>query len=348
MQVLQAQPNARTLRQNALDDSLNQIVGGLSQMDQQAKTKRQEALAINNQVAQMREAGYDVTPDMIKQSTQEAPNGIQKFFGAKDPEKVDLYGKRTDAYNTQIANAANDRKFKRKIDEADYANKLAQNKKLQAEAYKLRNEPKLALTPGQKKVDQDFAKDYNDWTSGGAKNTQSEINKLKSVSANIKKGKVTTGGFTGMFGDRLTSNDVLQTRSDIQSTVMNSLKSILGTAFTEKEGERVIRNTWNEADSTENNLERIDRLVADLENQARDKQEKASYYEQAGSSLQDFKHSGGLSRDTMAGNSKTGDWGNNASAEQIAVIKSPERTAQRQSRIQALKNKGAVKPQGSF
>lgn len=142
---------------------------------------------------------------------------------------------------------------------------------------------KAGLTEGQKAVDKDFAKDYNDWTSGGSENARIEINKLKNVVSNLKKGNVSTGGMTGVLGDRFTSNNVLAARADVQSTVMNSLRSILGAQFTEKEGERIIKNTWNEADSTENNIARLNRLIDNLNAQANDKDLKAKYYEQVGS-----------------------------------------------------------------
>ena len=67
MQIIQSRPSSATMRQAALDDSLNQIIGGLGQMDQQSKTKRAEALALNSQAHQLREQGYDVTPEMIAQ-----------------------------------------------------------------------------------------------------------------------------------------------------------------------------------------------------------------------------------------------------------------------------------------
>lgn len=135
---------------------------------------------------------------------------------------------------------------------------------------------------GQDALDRDFAKDYNDWTSGGAKIARNEINKLSSVISDLKNKKVTTGGLTGLFPDQITSDKVLSARANVQSTVMNSLKAILGAQFTEKEGERIIKNTWNEADSTENNIARLERLVMDLENQANDKDKKSIYYEQGG------------------------------------------------------------------
>lgn len=148
---------------------------------------------------------------------------------------------------------------------------------------------KILDNAGQKKLDQEMAKEYQEWSSGGQKTAKSEINKLKGVLKNLEDGKISTGGVTGMFPDQLTTKGILGARSDVQSSVMGSLRQLLGAQFTEKEGERVIKNTWNEADSTENNIGRLKRLVSDLENKSVDKSQKAKYFQEKGSTLKGFE-----------------------------------------------------------
>lgn len=143
-------------------------------------------------------------------------------------------------------------------------------------------EKPLKSTDGEKVVDKEFAKEYNDWTSGGAESARNEIVKLRNVAESIRRGQVTTGGMTGMFPDIMTTKETLRARADVESTVMNSLKAILGTAFTEKEGQRIIKATWNESDTTENNLARIERLIVDLENKARAKDDKSMFFSKNG------------------------------------------------------------------
>lgn len=150
---------------------------------------------------------------------------------------------------------------------------------------------KTGVTDGEKVLDREFAKDYNQWTSGEAKSARSEIDKLRGISSKLKSGDLTTGGLTGMFPDRITSDKVLAARSGVESSVMTSLRAILGSAFTEKEGQRIIKATWNEGDSTKNNLSRLNRLIADLENKANDKDEKANFY-QAQGTLRGWKPTG--------------------------------------------------------
>ena len=182
---------------------------------------------------------------------------------------------------------------------ADLAAKNAQTDKLRYETSQLKLSPTAKLSEGQKTYDKEYAKDHNDWSSGGNKIAREEINKLKGVAdalGPVKKlpdgrlvGGLTTGGLTGAFWDQLTSNDVLKARADVQSSIMNSLRATLGSAFTEKEGERVIKNTWNESDSTENNLARINRLIQNLESQANDKDQKSQYFEKTKGTLSGYK-----------------------------------------------------------
>lgn len=187
------------------------------------------------------------------------------------------------AYNRKKDDLARKDKLDERADENKYRNRM-----LDITESKNKTDKKESDGAGQKKLDQEFAKEYQDWSSGGQKIAQSEIGKLKGALNKLETGKVTTGGLTGMFPDQMTSNKVLSARSDIQSSVMGSLRALLGAQFTEKEGERVIKNTWNEADSTENNIARVKRLVGDLENKANDKTQKSKYFENKGSTLKGY------------------------------------------------------------
>lgn len=214
-----------------------------------------------------------------EQAQAVASNNKEKLAGLMEQYQLmsDKEKAKIDAENRKLQ--AEDRAFER-----DYKNKM-----LQLEVAKLGKESKEKQSAGQRELDKQVAKEYQDWTSGGQKIAQSEINKLKGVADKLRNNELTTGGLTGLFPDRLTSNQVLGARADVESTVMNSLRAILGAQFTENEGKRIIQNTWNEGDSTQNNLARLDRLVNDLENKAMDKSQKANYFEQSGGTLAGYK-----------------------------------------------------------
>lgn len=208
-----------------------------------------------------------------------ATNNKEKLAGLMEQYQLmsDKEKAKIDAENRKIA--SDDKAFDR-----DYKRQM-----LDLERAKVGKETKEKANEGQKTLDRAVAKEYQEWTSGGQKTAQSEINKLKSVADKLRNKQITTGGLTGMFPDRVTSNEVLGARADVESTVMNSLRAILGAQFTENEGKRIIQNTWNEGDSTQNNLARLDRLVTDLQNKAQDKSQKAGYFEQSGGTLKGFK-----------------------------------------------------------
>lgn len=253
--------DAQTQLGNSLMKSFSQIGEGLANKSgrtdikmpaQQFAAEQAQAIATNNK--------------------EKLAGLMEQYQLMNDKEKAKI-----DAENRKIA--AEDRNLDR-----SYKQQMMELEKL-----KLGKEVKAKDNEGQKTLDRQVAKEYQEWTSGGQKTAQSEINKLKSVADKLRNKQLTTGGLTGMFPDRVTSNEVLGARADVESTVMNSLRAILGAQFTENEGKRIIQNTWNEGDSTANNLARLDRLVNDLQSKAQDKSQKASYFEQQGGTLKGFK-----------------------------------------------------------
>lgn len=169
---------------------------------------------------------------------------------------------------------------KDRLDELDKHRKNAiELEKLAVERSKVDKKANSGLTEGIKALDKDFAKDYNEWTSGGAKRARNEIEKLQGVINRLNDGKGTTGGLTGVLGDRLTSDDVLQNRADVQQSAMSLIKVLLSGATSDKDREQIVNTLWNEADSTQNNVERIKRFVADMKSRADDTDFKARHFE---------------------------------------------------------------------
>ena len=276
-QLLEEFKAAREANKRALGEAQNKD-NDVSLMNALNKSFNQMGTGLANQAGYTKIAGnpLEVSSDMAKQAQVAGASDLdalkQNYGIMADKEGVDLQ-------REKMKMDKEDRAFDRSI-------KLQQ---LALEKAKLGKDKAEKEGAGQKELDKQAAKEFQDWTSGGAKIAQSEIGKLKEVVNNLKSGGVTTGGLTGLFPDQLTSNAVLSARSDVQSSVMGSLRSLLGAQFTEKEGERVIKNTWNEADSTENNVARLERLVNDLENKALDKNQKAQFFQQNKGTLKGYE-----------------------------------------------------------
>jgi hypothetical protein len=259
------QADLQRKRRSGLYQSLGETAGGLFSMND----------------PQARQAEYAKWRDGQISAGMANPNELPESFEAAQPMANFYYQKHQQAQQKEAMD--------RKVQEAQIKKLQSEASKMNAEASGKSGSADMKLTEGQKTFDREFAKDHNEWTSGGANTARSEINKLQNVIGGLKNGSVTTGGLTGAFPDRMTSESVLRARADVQSTVMNSLRAILGAQFTEKEGERIIKNTWNEADSTENNVARLERLVGDLSAKADAKDAKGSYFERMGGSLYGFQ-----------------------------------------------------------
>lgn len=251
-----------------------------SQQGQLANMLQAQMATAGASQAQIAAATGAIRPPMITNSA-EAYAQAQRATNPADAEAYMKQAKDMQSFENAQANTA------RAETQAFQAEQNALNRETQLEIAGLRTNASTAQraakpTPGQETVDKTFAKEYDSWSSGGASRALTEIDKLDAVAKALEKRTVTTGFLTGVFPDRITSDKVLSARSDVQSSVMSSLRETLGAQFTEKEGERVIKNTWNEADSTENNLARINRLVSNLRADAEAKAAKAKYFEQNG------------------------------------------------------------------
>ena len=156
------------------------------------------------------------------------------------------------------------------------------------EALRAKNEGDNSASVGQKKVDTKFAEDYNDWTSGSADRTLSEIQKIDNVITRLKEGKGTTGGLTGMFGDRFTSSDVLANRAAAQQSAMTLIKTLLSGATSDKDREQIVNTLWNEADSTENNIARLKEFSNNMKSKYEETNQKAKYFESTKGTLKGF------------------------------------------------------------
>lgn len=124
MQIIQAGPSSQTLRQKALQDSFDQVLGGIKALDAEKRTKRQEALQLQKRTEELRSQGYDVNEDMVKKSLEPEQSGLAKFFaqtpigqsfGMEVQERPDLYGKRTAEYEAKQKQAAEDRKIEKEF-----------------------------------------------------------------------------------------------------------------------------------------------------------------------------------------------------------------------------------------
>lgn len=141
------------------------------------------------------------------------------------------------------------------------------------------------LTDAEKKVDEEFAKEYNDWRIGGG---YSAVDKSLGLLEGAK-GDLTKGGVSGPVVGRL-PNFLVQpftekpktVQQDVQAGVQNTLRQTLGPQFTEKEGQAIFERAFDPTLSEQENIKKLDTTIKELKARAQAKDQAAKYYEKYG------------------------------------------------------------------
>lgn len=149
---------------------------------------------------------------------------------------------------------------------------------------------------GQQALDRDYAKDYNSWTSAQRPSLDANIGTIDRAIEALQSPAAQnyTGRFAGRLPDIAKFNEAIAMRDGIRQVVNESLRATLGSQFTEKEGERIFSQTYNEALPPEENVKKLQKLSQILQQTKANKDAKAVFFEQNGT-LQGFKppHAGG-------------------------------------------------------
>lgn len=137
------------------------------------------------------------------------------------------------------------------------------------------------MTPAQKTLDQQFAKDYNDYILGGGYSKANRaIGQLEATAKKLEKTDTASGGFMGRLPKFVRDmGDSGAIEDDIVANVMSSLRETLGSQFTENEGQKIIATTWNPNQSEEKNRSKLNALVAQLKEMNAAKMDAANYFE---------------------------------------------------------------------
>lgn len=174
------------------------------------------------------------------------------------------------------------------------------------------------LSPGEKKRDQDFAADYNDFIArGGFSDVASDLKELKRVSATLEKETELTGPVRGSLPDFVryaTNPEAINMREGVRNTAQKNLKLILGGQFSEKEGEQLLKRAFDDRASVTENKRRVDRLIEQIQGRANQMVSASDYFEK-NRTLKGFTGTGAASS-AIAG------------AQQVPAPKSEQGTAQ--------------------
>lgn len=159
------------------------------------------------------------------------------------------------------------------------------------ERQKALQQPKL--TPGEEQYDKEAAKDFVDFDkAGGYTGIKKQLEQLNFAKQKLSTSDGVSGGLLGTIGFAKPIRDILfpssgAVQDSIQDTVFKTLRATLGSQFTEKEGARLIENTFNPRQPEKENLRRLNLLIKEIDGVARAKADQIQHFKQYGT-LKDY------------------------------------------------------------
>jgi hypothetical protein len=139
------------------------------------------------------------------------------------------------------------------------------------------------LTPGQRSLDQAVGKEYAEYVaSGGSATAMKNIEQVRTGIETLRGTDTASGWFVGNLPDGLRRSftpEGMSAQDYIQGAIMQSLRQILGAQFTQKEGERLMAQTYDKRAPEAENIRRAERLLRQLEGAAVAKEEAMRYFE---------------------------------------------------------------------
>lgn len=149
-----------------------------------------------------------------------------------------------------------------------------------------RREEEPVLTPGQQTADQKFAADYVAWINGDYQNVMNELAQLESSLRIVQSGQQLSGFVVGRLHpfvqQMLYGDDPQLVAANVREVAVKTLRQILGAQFTDNEGERIQRMSYDPTLDEASNAQKILQTIAELRGRTLAKQASAEYFGQNG------------------------------------------------------------------
>jgi len=141
------------------------------------------------------------------------------------------------------------------------------------------------MTKAQRKVDEEFAKDYNDFVAqGGQSDPVKLVYGLDDAIIELEKTNATGRGM-GLIGRRgrtFINPKAGVIEDQVRDAVQRNLRLILGGQFAEREGDNLVRTAYNPGLPEKEVAKRLQSLSTQMKLALKAKQDAVSYYEQHG------------------------------------------------------------------
>ncbi|NBW10108.1 MAG: hypothetical protein EBR82_18980 [Caulobacteraceae bacterium] len=141
-------------------------------------------------------------------------------------------------------------------------------------------------SPASEQLDNEFVKDYNDWTSGGASRSANDISRLDAAVNRLKTENV-SGPITGRAASYPVTKifteafmpGIAATETDVLSVGQNKIREIFGSNPAQAEAQRLLDRIYDKQMPESENIRRVELFRDMLIDGAKAKAQKAAYYE---------------------------------------------------------------------
>lgn len=141
------------------------------------------------------------------------------------------------------------------------------------------------MSPGYKKRDEEFAKEYSSFADrGGFAEISKDLGELEAISQKLETGSY-TGPLQGAIPDFIrkgSNEEAINIREGVRRIAQKNIRLLLGPQFTEKEGQQILERAFDERVSETENKRRVDSLIERIRTKAEQLLSAGKYFENKG------------------------------------------------------------------
>lgn len=285
------QASVNKAREDAGPSSLQKGAGYIAAALQGMATKGQD-LSMAGNLKKGWQSDADKAASLVKNPSLDSQEKLNQYIKMNAIERSNLAPGEKMALKEKELEAAKAKEAEaEKWRQMNYSQRERAINAAEREKNLTREEKAAKGTVGEQEIDKKFAKDLNDWQVSGQGTYQKNIDRLKEARDLLEKNKDanigTSGRFEGRLPDWMRSEQSVAIREKAHAAAQGALKATLGAQFTEKEGERIMAQSYNEKLSPEENIHRLNGAIAELESNANTMNQRASQFTEKGT-LQKF------------------------------------------------------------
>lgn len=231
-------------------------------------------------------ADYDLNRKITEDTEKDARANSERDINSQESKLAQSLAVKM-GMNLEQAKALTADKFKTYSPALEKMYAIEQAKLARQDALNAKKQEKLtSASEGQKAVDKDYAKDYNEFSGGGETKALDAIKKLSDYKTQLSgdNGFIQAGGgpIAGSLSDAFRTQASIAQRDAIVSAANSALKATFGGQLSDGERKALANEFYNDKLSNEENLKIIDRKIQELQNGVATQKQKSRYFEQNG------------------------------------------------------------------